>query len=379
MNIFTLKPKLTILICTIIISVISIIYGRQLLFYYKYKPINKNASAKILLLWRDGFSERESIERLKIAAKLLVPPVEVKVISNSTRYDSNTYNDKVPKAIKIFKPDFIITLEHFVKYYPGATNYLVLSFGTEHYITKTDKGDLAFTEENYYKFDAVLPSFKEKDVDLLQAVYATKGRDFVRFPWYYSSYVTTYKPAIPKKLLYSGGTLWDKTRGSSKYTELFEMLDKTGYLQVTGPKAKWKHTPNSRIGIVPFDGHSMIDKLHNAGVSLILHTKEHISGGSPTSRIFEAAAANVAIISDKHPFIQEHFGDNVLYIDIDQDVSDVFKQINAHMNWILANLQEAQRMAANCNQIYKQKFSLEDQLSRLVAMHMARTKAEDSV
>ena len=106
-------------------------------------------------------------------------------------------------------------------------------------------------------------------------------------------------------------------------------------------------------------------------MSLLLHHREHLAGGSPTNRIFEAAAANNVIISDAHPFIKQHFGDNVLYIDIDQNAESMFKQVDAHMQWILANPLQAQQKAANCNAIYKQKFILEKQLADLLDLHKA--------
>lgn len=126
---------------------------------------------------------------------------------------------------------------------------------------------------------------------------------------------------------------------------------------------------NSFIGHIPVDGKSLIAAIHAAGISLVLHSDSHLTSGVPTARIFEATAANTVIISDRHPFVVEHFGDNILYIDIEQDANAIYKQIAAHMQWILAHPAKAQAMAAACNKIYKEQFSLEQQLLRVVQAH----------
>ena len=47
----------------------------------------------------------------------------------------------------------------------------------------------------------------------------------------------------------------------------------------------------------------------------------------------------------------------------------MFKQIDHHMKWIRSHPAEAQQMAENCHAINAQKFSLESQLQKLIAMH----------
>ena len=86
-------------------------------------------------------------------------------------------------------------------------------------------------------------------------------------------------------------------------------------------------------------------------------------------RGFEAAAANAIVISNKHPFILENFGDSFFYFDHDVDSETMYKQVKAHIDWIKANPEKAKAMAAKAHQIYLEKFTLDKDLSRIAKMH----------
>ena len=102
---------------------------------------------------------------------------------------------------------------------------------------------------------------------------------------------------------------------------------------------------------------------------LVLHSHEHIKGGVPTSRIFEAAAASAVIICDHHPFVEKEFGDAVLYIDPNQDPEAVFKQIDDHMKWVHANPDEAMALARRSHAIFMERFTLENELLKIGQMY----------
>lgn len=335
-------------------------------FKATYKVTSNDTPAKILLVWYRGIGEQETIARLKITAQRM--GVELRSVSVKPPFYIRWFvKDPVAIAREQMQPDFLLTIQDWIEYYPGIPNYMTLTLGTERYITTEPDGQVKFINPEHAKFDALLPSFK--DIDLLRTAYEAQGKKYQGFAWYPTAYTTEYESTAPNKLFYSGGFLWDTTRGSAKYKELFVMLDRAGYFAVCGPKKKWRSTPNSALGFIPVDGVALIQAQHNAGISLLLHTQLHLNGGAPTGRIFEAAAANTVIISDRHPFIEKYFGDNVLYIDIQQDAVGMFKQIDAHMAWIKANPQAAQTMAQNCKDIFMQNFSMEAQLARLIALH----------
>lgn len=331
------------------------------LFVGKFYPATKH---KILLLHSNGFGEQETVARLVIASQRL--DIDLHVLN----YLDETINidDMVAMELQNFKPEFILSIEDNIKYFAGIPNYMTLTRGGYNLYLKnntTSKPSLIIPRLATY--DALLPSLS--DFSLLKIAYEDTGKKFHGFSWYHTVYATNYEPAIPKKLFYSGGVRWDSTRSSAKYMEVFRKLDQTGYLRVCGIDQFWRHTPNSIIGFLPFDGKSVIAKTHEYGISLILHHKMHLDGGAPTSRIFEAAAANAVIISDRHPFLVSTFGDNILYIDIEQDAENLFKQIDEHVQWIFAHPEEAQTMSANCHAIVQESFTLEKQLQTLIAMH----------
>lgn len=360
--------KIIALLC-IIAGILYMAAHMAVPYWYKSQfrvDYTKNAP-KILIVWYRGIGEQETIERLKIVSDKLGYQTRV-VSTHPPRHLRWFIKYSVAMAREIMQPDFILTIQDWVHYFPGIPNYMTMTLGTERYISADDPDHYELINTEHYKFDALLPSFK--DVDQLQSAYETSGKKYQGFSWYPTSYITDYPIAEPKKLFYSGGFHWDTTRGSPKYKEFFIKLDQTGYFQVCGPKKKWRFTPNSAIGFIPIDGKSLLAAQHAAGISLLLHTQLHLNGGAPTGRIFEAVAAKTVIISDRNPFIEKNFGDNVLYIDVTQSAEEMFKQVDAHMQWIYTHPREAQKMAENCYNIFLEKFTMEAQLAKLVDMHI---------
>lgn len=338
----------------------------RLWFKQQYITFN-NKSVKVLLVHGNGQGEREQVHRFRIAAKRL--GLNLKVVS-AALIKNDQYRcvaNKELVAIGIMRPDLILTIERNIPVLPGAPNYLVLDQSKKKYLAKTINNNYTFIHPQHYNFTALLPTFPE--IDLLQTVYEEHGNKFYGFRWYPTMYKTNYKPRTPKRLFYPGGTLTDATRSSDKYKKMFAMLDKQGYLDVYGPKDVWAHTPNSLHPPIPFDGISLIKINNKAGITLLLHAKDHFNGAVPTGRIFEATAANTVIISDRNPFIQQNFGDNVLYIDVEQSPENMFQQIDQHMQWIFAHPKQAKQMAQRCHDIFVEKFTLEAQLQQLLALH----------
>ncbi|HSX19765.1 MAG TPA: glycosyltransferase [Gammaproteobacteria bacterium] len=337
--------------------------------YYVY-----NDKPKMLIVWRNGLGERELGARImKVMPKL---GVNVKFVNlrndkKPTIFDQKIL-DKPAAAAAAMQPDFILVIDRAVPPVAGFRNYVVLDQHPGAYI-KQDQGKFEFIKPYHYQFNGLFPAFKE--IDLLQQVYEAQGKPYVGLPWRPTVHSNNYQAQTAKRLFYPGGSLSDATRGSEKYKQVMRMLDQTGYFEVYGWKERWKHTPNSYRGFIPIDGESLQRINNRAGISLLLHDMEHFNAGVPTGRIFEAAAANTIMISDKHPFIIEHFGDNVLYIDVDQDAEHMFKQIDQHVQWIFAHPEEAKIMANRCHAIFLQKFTLEDQMRRVLELAIPVSQA----
>lgn len=353
--------RITILI--LLAALLGALAIRQRFISY-FDPTHANAP-KVLVVWYRGIGEQEITERLQIAGERM--GINLRVVSVRPNYWVRwLVPDLLNTAIERLQPDLVLTIQDWLPRIDDIPNYMALTLGTERYLDGT-----RLINPEHAKFDALLPSFK--DIDQLATAVNATGKQYHGFPWYPTAHATDYAPAKPQKLFYAGGFLWDNTRNSDKYQQVFKKLDQTGYFAVCGPKRKWRHTPNSAIGFIPVDGTKLLDTHHKYGISLLLHHKLHLDGGAPTGRIFEAAAANTVIISDKHPFIIKNFGDNVLYIDLEQDAEGIFAQIDKHVQWIMQNPAEAQRMADNCHEIFLAKFTLEQQLTRLLRMHAQLT------
>lgn len=364
-------------------------------YFEQQYQARKTHSPKILLVWGQGTGEQEQTHRFKIAAQRI--GVDLEVIS-----DTNGGKSAV-RAAKRMQPDLVLTIERNIPPVSGVPNYLVLDQSKLNYIVTDAEGYPTLVNPDHYQFTGLLPTFPE--IDTLKQAYERPPKPFYGFKWYpnkcapkYTTqtgaeaisvasdqfygfnwyptlYVTEYKAKNPKSLFYPGGVLTDNTRAAAKYKQFFSMLDQQGYLEVFGHEDRWQHTPNSLRGILPYNGVSLIKVNNKFGATLILHARDHLYGDVPTGRIFEAAAANTVIISDRNKFIEQNFGDNILYIDIHESAEEVFRQIDQHMQWILSHPEQAQQMAQSCHDVFIQKFTLEAQLLKLIELNESRKQS----
>ncbi len=359
-NIFLILVTILI-VCVVIIY----LYPKQfVVVYFKTQYSVHNSGVKMLLVWRRGIGERELGSRIMMVMKNLdVNARFVCAFNGDTIYDK-FIKDKPALAASVMKPDFILTIDRDVPALPFAPNFLVLDQSSNQYIIKNVSGKPQLIHKAHYEFAGLLPAFKE--IDLLKEAYESTGRKYIGFNWRPTVHRTDFKAQLPQKLFYPGGDVSDNTRSANKYKEVFIKLDQTGYFEVYGSPERWSHTPKSFRGSIPFDGVSMLKINNKAGITLIFHAHDHLNSGTPTGRIFEAAGANTVIISDRNQFIVDNFGDNVLYIDVNKNSTEIFSQIDQHMQWIFANPEQAQQMAERCHDIFLEKFTLEEQMQRLL-------------
>jgi spore maturation protein CgeB len=117
------------------------------------------------------------------------------------------------------------------------------------------------------------------------------------------------------------------------------------------------------------DSNDIIELIHDNGIFLLMHADRHLMDQISSSRLFEAAAANVIIISDKNQFVIDNFGDNILYFDHNKSTEEQADEIIKHVEWIKKNPEKAKEMANNCHKIFLEKFTMEKQLVKLAKMH----------
>ncbi len=165
----------------------------------------------------------------------------------------------------------------------------------------------------------------------------------------------------PHSRLFYVGSNWDGRR----YPTLLRTLSDAGILALYGTQERWSHLPDAYHGALPFDGSSVINTAHQWGMGLCLHLPQHRAEGVPNMRVFELAAAGALILADRHPFIEEHFGDSVLYVDMAGGEEAVAAAILDQIAWARSHVRQAQEMAVTAQTIFNSSLCLESLLSPL--------------
>jgi glycosyltransferase involved in cell wall biosynthesis len=227
-------------------------------------------------------------------------------------------------------------------------------------------------------FDAIFYCTSDADADALKLVATDLAKKQRILPSHLSVRKTEFCDS-PKRRLFYASTNWDRRRGKL-YVPLYRMLDKTGYFDAYGPEANWNgKVKNSYRGYLTHRNDELLAAAQKAGIVLVLHLGESIRNGAQSSRVFEAAAASAVIISGWHPFVRKHFGDSVLYVNQNANPRKMFKQINGHVEWILANQGKALELARRSHAIFVENFPLEldaDKIAKTIREIVAENAAK---
>lgn len=172
------------------------------------------------------------------------------------------------------------------------------------------------------------------------------------------------------KLFYVGINLEKIQKGNTRYIKLLKYLDKTDRISIYGPNKTleasnlWEGFSNYK-GEIPFDGHSIIKRINEAGIALALNSPVHSVDGTVSNRIYEAAAAGAVIISDENKYVRHYFGDSVFYIDITKDEDTQIKEIRKILEFIESHPDRAFQMANRAQSIFVKHLSLDKQVEGL--------------
>ncbi len=195
-------------------------------------------------------------------------------------------------------------------------------------------------------------------------------RDAPYFHFYHSLSAPILSPGIGDGKLFYAGINWERiTKKVGRHGELLKILDGTGRLRIYGPKifqgvdvwAGYK----SYVSSVPFDGSSMIQQIHKAGISLCLSSAAHQESELMSNRLFEGLAAGAVTICDENHFAKRFFGDTLLYVDTRNSPEDTASQIGAHLDWIESNPDCAVGLARRAQEIFRSKFTLDRSLEEI--------------
>ncbi|GAB7540212.1 hypothetical protein BGC_64370 [Burkholderia sp. 3C] len=177
-------------------------------------------------------------------------------------------------------------------------------------------------------------------------------------------------PAVGRGKLFYVGINWEALSGrGGRHHELMKLLDQRGMLDIYGPEI----FQNVRVwdgyasyqGEIPFDGKTLITRVAQSGIGLVLSSEAHIKSGLMSSRLFECLSAGVPIVCDQNRFASDNFGDLLFYIDTTQPATAVARRIEEHVTWIRENPAQAIERATKAQQIYLERFSLVENFRRL--------------
>lgn len=188
-------------------------------------------------------------------------------------------------------------------------------------------------------------------------------------------------PCLDKPIMFYCGMNWEVMfGGAGRHDGLFRLLDDSQKVKIYGPERveawgglePWKGY-RCYQGMIPFDGFSILEKINECGVCLVLSSDTHRRAGAATNRLYEACAAGAVVISDDNEFVLRHFSDAALFITFNKnDPIDTFQQIMEKYKWIVEHPEEALALARRAQEIFIQKFSLDAQLNQIVANHPTR-------
>lgn len=264
------------------------------------------------------------------------------------------------RIIDFIQPEFVIS-QYPVGVVKDIPNYLIVH--SEPVVPK----DFFSSNNSYDGF--LLSSGDANFVKEISAEFNDHGKPFT-YEYFYFSIPENYSQfrELDYSKLYYSGDRWDKLRGGEKFTSFFNLLDQTGYFNVYGPEKIWNKYVSYK-GFLPYDDEIFLEAIRSSGIALVIHSNSHFANNLPSAKIFEALASSAMIISDKLKFVQDNFGDNVLYIDPSLPAEELFKQVDGHVKWIHEHPKEAAEKAKNANRIFREKFLLERILQNVEKMH----------
>lgn len=264
------------------------------------------------------------------------------------------------QEIENFHPDIVFPLHHFTpKLFDAYT--IGCMWNPIKDVENRDAVKMMHTFENIKSYDAcaIASPIIEKYLDHLFFKSPISREKYVIYP---SANKTKFSsPKQFKKIAYVGSN-WQGDR----HKDLFLNSDKIG---VYGPEKSWeylKKQTSNYYGEVPFENNAVQTLYQECGMGLCFHSEHHLKENVPNMRIFEMAAAGILIFADKLKFIEEEFGDTVIYIDTKQSNEKIIEQIDYYYNWAVNNKEKAIEMAKGANEIFNKKFTLEKLLTDII-------------
>ena len=125
-----------------------------------------------------------------------------------------------------------------------------------------------------------------------------------KFDLFHSLATPVLPPTLGELKLFYMGINWERLGESqSRHENVLNLLDATGLLRIYGPDVllgvKVWDGFQSYQSPLPFDGVSVINEIHRAGICLALSSPAHKDAGLMSNRLFEGLAAGALIVCDE--------------------------------------------------------------------------------
>lgn len=175
-------------VLSVFVYINYLMWGKEQLENFVYAHYFKTSSmskqSKILVISSSKLKKTKDISSLKISAKRL--NIDLRVVNGDTdKILLGTRIKQVVKAIEIFKPNLILTIDDRQVYYPGIPNYMVIN-RTYNDVLKNDAANKPkLVNEKLSEFDALLPVFPQ--IDQLKIAIESYGKKYEGFQWYPTS------------------------------------------------------------------------------------------------------------------------------------------------------------------------------------------------
>lgn len=230
---------------------------------------------------------------------------------------------------------------------------------------------LAFFQDNDYRitsvtsYDGYITGNKAlsnfcKDIQFGTHANKTIGKEHFLPTTYQTDYVAIRDVEVPT-LSYMG-VHWD----GGRHRKVFDMLSGKDYVTFYGPEQSWQRHAHRYGGMLPFDGRSVQAALASHGISLCFHKREHRIENTPSMRIFEAVSVGAIPICDEIEFARTELADVALFVDTTRSPETIVAQIDAHVQWIRDNREEAIARALRGKEWFAKHWSLEAKIQNCI-------------
>lgn len=268
----------------------------------------------------------------------------------------------------ILQPKFNLSITHHVNVVPDVGyNIVYLNMPRSDFFNSDGSFQQRWSHLADYDAYADLYTLSNGHNKLLQDIVNRNGKHQSIIPLYLSQLQTEYKKPDFYKALVTG-SLWGCSRGSLRVKLALEKLAEDNLLEAIGLPAELDYLGEHYKGRMEHYGNilsSIINQHQKYGISLIIHNQEHRLDGIPTSRISESISSSAIIISDRNRFLERYFSDAVLFVDVDQNEDEIYRQIKNHIEWIKSNPNQAEEITRKAFDIFNENFTIEKQMQNL--------------